>query len=90
MRASALLTVAVLGIFTAPAMSLAQGGSTAAKTSAKDDPNRLICRSTRDTGSLARRTRQCYTRAEWDRLAEQQRANSLGATAFSGGSSSSN
>jgi len=36
---------------------------------AKADPNRLICRSTVKTGTLAGRERQCFTRAQWDEIA---------------------
>ena len=36
---------------------------------AKDDPNRLICRSSVQTGTLARRERRCFTRAQWDEFA---------------------
>ncbi len=34
---------------------------------------RLICRYTDETGSAARRRRQCFTRTEWDRIAEAAR-----------------
>ena len=37
---------------------------------AKDDPNRLVCRTTIKTGTLAGRERQCFTAAEWERLAD--------------------
>jgi hypothetical protein len=42
-----------------------------APTRAKSDPNRLICRSSVETGSLARRERRCFTRAQWDEQAER-------------------
>ena len=38
------------------------------------DANRLICRRVPDTGSLVSTRRQCFTRAEWDRIAESARA----------------
>jgi hypothetical protein len=38
----------------------------------KGDPNRLICRSTPKTGTLAGRERQCFTRAQWDEQAARQ------------------
>lgn len=34
------------------------------------DAQRLICRRVQETGSLVRTLRQCFTRAEWDRIAE--------------------
>jgi hypothetical protein len=40
------------------------------RTSAKNESERLICRRVQDTSSLVRTHRQCFTRAEWDRIAE--------------------
>lgn len=40
---------------------------------ASGDDERLICRRMPDTGSLVRTRRQCFTRAEWDRIAETAR-----------------
>ena len=40
------------------------------RASAGNDGERLICRRIPDTGSLVRTRRQCFTRAEWDRIAE--------------------
>ena len=39
----------------------------------RDNDQRLICRRMPDTGSLVRTRRQCFTRAEWDRIAETAR-----------------
>jgi len=39
-----------------------------------NDKDRLICRRTPETGSLVRVRRQCFTKAEWDRIAESQQA----------------
>jgi len=41
-----------------------------ARTSAGGEAERLICRRIPDTGSLVRTRRQCFTRAQWDRIAE--------------------
>jgi len=41
---------------------------------AKAKNERLICHNMQETGSLARQRRQCFTRAEWDRIAEAARA----------------
>jgi len=78
-----------LAIFlvTAAIASAQQSSGQSGPGATKADPNEVICRRMRDTGSLARRTRQCYTRAQWERLAEQQRANSPGMTAMSGSAS---
>lgn len=45
------------------------------RTSPADDPNRMICRSSPETGSFVRKRRQCFTRAEWTRIAEGARDN---------------
>lgn len=52
----------------APALAQSRTGTTSA-----NDPNRLICRRMPETGSLAQTRRQCFTRAEWDRIAQSQR-----------------
>lgn len=67
-RPTRLLLVLALAVG-AGAPALAQ---TATSASA-NDPNRLICRRIQETGSLVRTTRQCFTRAEWDRIAETAR-----------------
>ena len=41
------------------------------------DADRLICRRQAETGSLVKARRQCFTKAQWDRIAESQR---IGAT----------
>jgi hypothetical protein len=50
-------------------IALAQG----TPAPARGDQDRLICRRTPETGSLVRVRRQCFTRIEWDRIAESQR-----------------
>lgn len=37
------------------------------------DDTRIICRKTLETGSLVRKKKQCFTQAEWDRIAQQTR-----------------
>ena len=39
----------------------------------KSDSEKVICKSIGETGSLVRKRKQCFTRAEWDRIAESQR-----------------
>jgi len=62
--------LALLAVQAAPAAG--QGGA-GAQTASTPPADRLICRSTPETGSLARRRRQCFTRAQWDRMAEVAR-----------------
>lgn len=84
-----LLAGSGLAVFlaTAAIASAQQSSGQRGQNAAERDPNEIICRRIRDTSSLARRTRQCLTRAQWDQLAEQQRANSPGMTAMSGSAS---
>lgn len=72
---------------TAALASAQQSSGQSRQNAAERDPNEVICRRIRDSSSLARRTRQCLTRAQWDRLAEQQRANSPTMSAMSGSQS---
>lgn len=63
-----------------PAQAASQGETrvkAAPNTSrtASQSPERRICRSEVETGSLARRSRRCFTQAEWDRIARAARDN---------------
>ena len=42
-------------------------------TSASTDDQKLICRKTLETGSLVKRNKQCFTKAEWDKIYVAQR-----------------
>ena len=44
-----------------------------ASPSRDDNPERLICRSSQETGSFVRRRRQCFTRAQWQRVNDAAR-----------------
>ena len=83
------LTGSGLAVFlaTAAIASAQQSSGQSGQNATQSDPNEVICRRMQESGSLARRTRRCLTRAQWDRLAEQQRANSPGMTAMSGSAS---
>lgn len=67
--AIALLLTAAPAAAAAPAPSAPPAATPPAAASAKP---KLICRSTEETGSLVRRKRQCFTQAEWDRIAESE------------------
>lgn len=58
-----------------------------AAAAAKPDKPKMICKRIQESGSLARRTRLCYTKEQWDKLADAQRANSPGMTAATGSTS---
>jgi len=84
------LTAIATGLLVAFAsVATAQGSSSNSgqKAQAPTGPGgeRLICRRVEEIGSLARRPRRCYTRAQWDRLAEDSR--NTGASANSGSTS---
>jgi hypothetical protein len=68
-----LFGTAFIALLAAQAMSAA--GQTKADPKANQTPSeeRLICRSFHETGSLVKRRRQCFTRAQWDRIAEAAR-----------------
>ena len=65
--------MASMALLAAQAVPLA--AQTRPGTKAGDTPpeQRLICRSIRETGSLVKRRRQCFTQAQWDRIAEVAR-----------------
>lgn len=64
---------AFIALLAAQAMPAAGQTKTDAKASETPAEERLICRATRETGSLVKRRRQCFTRAQWDRIAEAAR-----------------
>ena len=70
MRNLKLVLAAAAGslLFVTPALA---SGSTITDTSAED--NRIVCKKALETGSLVRKNKQCFTQAEWDRIAESQR-----------------
>lgn len=63
-------TLLIVGLIAAEASTaLAQG----TRPSASSEQERLICRRMPETGSLVRARRQCFTKAQWDQIAESQR-----------------
>ena len=40
---------------------------------ASNEDSRIICKKLGETGSLVKKNKQCFTQAEWDRIAESQR-----------------
>ena len=70
------LAILVTGLAVTPvAASAFQQVSEKAAAARQTQGERLICRYVQETGSVARRRRQCFTRTEWDRIAEAARAN---------------
>jgi hypothetical protein len=85
MRVMGLTTLALIGIGVAGVATAQSGTSSGQQAAAGKSGEQVICRRIQDSGSLARRTRQCLTRAQWDRLAEDSRQT--GSTANTGGTS---
>jgi hypothetical protein len=70
------LAILVVGLAVTPVAAQAfQQISQKATATRAQQGERLICRYVDETGSVARRRRQCFTRTEWDRIAEAARAN---------------
>ena len=88
MRLSNRLALAGLAAALAtPAVVAQQSTTVQVPKVAQPKSERMICRRIQDSGSIARVRRQCYTRAQWDRLAQDQRNNSPTMTAMSGSQS---
>lgn len=84
-----LIGSALVGLFVLGAAGVAAGQSsgTGGQQATAKSGEPLVCRRVQETGSLGRGRRVCYTRAEWDRIAQAQRDNSPGMTANTGGTS---
>lgn len=39
------------------------------------DGEKIICRKVQETGSLVKKSKKCYTKAQWDRVAEAAKGN---------------
>jgi hypothetical protein len=55
-------------------LAVSLSGAAAAQTPPAADSAKSICKTRTETGSLTKRTRECHTSAEWQRLAEQGRS----------------
>ncbi|MFC3711461.1 hypothetical protein ACFOMD_02695 [Sphingoaurantiacus capsulatus] len=84
MRSSITVVVALCVAGLGPVAIAAEPVTTAAAAPLND--NEIICRKTLETGSLVRKTKQCFTRAEWDKIAAANRqGNQKTADQLSGG-----
>lgn len=84
------LSIGLMWIAASLTASTATAQSTA-RASASNGSQRLICRRMQETGSLVRTLRQCFTRAEWDRIAETARRGAERTVAeLSGGDNTNN
>jgi hypothetical protein len=58
-----------------PTVGLAAGSeptASATGTAADPDADKIICRKRAEVGSLVRKKKECFTKAEWNRIAESQ------------------
>jgi hypothetical protein len=78
------------GLVAAAPLALHEAGSAQmTQRDAREAEGRRICQTHQVTGKLAARRRICLTKAEWDRVAEEQRS-SLSRNWLGGGSSCRN
>lgn len=68
-----LLIGAVAGALpTAEFAARSQTSAPAAATEADPEANKIICRKRAEVGSLVRKTKECFTKAEWEKITESQ------------------
>lgn len=76
MRTIQLSLIAALGSALLAGTAMAADTPGAAEAQNALDDSRIICRKTLEVGSLVRKKKECFTKREWDRIAE---ANQRGA-----------
>jgi hypothetical protein len=70
MRATnGLLVAALAGVLSTGAAGAAETAGAAQAANATGD-DRIICRKTAEVGSLVKRKKECFTKREWDQIAE--------------------
>jgi hypothetical protein len=80
-RIGAAAAIALAGLLI-PAIASAAEPPTAEQA----DRDKIICRKTAEVGSLVRKKKECYTKAQWDQIAEvQQRGAKKTQDGLSGG-----
>ena len=68
-----LLIAAVAGALPAAGFAAELTPTTVTVSSEADaEANKIICRKRAEVGSLVRKTKECFTKAEWDRITESQ------------------
>lgn len=69
----AIVLSASTSLLLAGAAAAADPNLAAAAPTAGADDQRIICRKTLETGSLVKKNKQCFTKAEWDKVYAAQR-----------------
>lgn len=68
MRTREFLVAAVTAALICPLAAMAQE----AKPEAPAFDDKIVCRKIKETGSLVRNKKMCFTQSEWDRMAEAE------------------
>jgi hypothetical protein len=63
-----LLSAGTAVMMNGAAMAAGTNAAAPATPSASADDQRIICRKTLETGSLVKKNKQCFTKAEWDKV----------------------
>ena len=71
--AASLFAVLATGGAIAPTAAVAKEADLEGKV--MPDGEKILCRRVAETGSLVRKSKKCYTRAQWDRIAEAAKTN---------------
>lgn len=69
--AKVLVALAMIAAVTAPVRADSKPASEDNKVTPDGEP--IICRKVAETGSLVKKTKKCYTQAQWDRISEAAR-----------------
>lgn len=68
-----MLMIVALCLLPATALSAQSAATAPASTVAADpDANEIICKKRTEVGSLVRKKKECFTKAEWAKIAESQ------------------
>ena len=71
--AATLSTLLATGVAIAPAVVHAKNTDLEGKVMPNGE--KIICKRVAETGSLVRKSKKCYTSAQWDRIAEAAKTN---------------
>lgn len=61
------------GVAIAPTATMAKDADLEGKVMPNGE--KIVCKRVAETGSLVRKSKKCYTRAQWDRIAEAAKTN---------------
>ena len=73
MRTIRLMMAATVAAVLSSGAAWAAGVENPVAPAANSDDQKIICKKTLEIGSLVKKNKQCFTKAEWERIAESQR-----------------